>query len=76
MNAARLGHDRTCPHCDSLVRGERLQEGTARTWLWRCECGWSQLVSESGVLHRGRVHELIEEGKGPQSKSATDFDSE
>ncbi|MEM6959679.1 MAG: hypothetical protein AAF411_09520 [Myxococcota bacterium] len=61
MNAAHATSDRICPRCGEMVRGERLKEGTARTWLWRCICGWSQLVSESGVVDRNGIRGLLDE---------------
>ncbi len=60
MNAARDASDRTCPRCSTEVTGERLEDGTTRTILWRRKCGWSHLVTESGVVTRPHVQSLID----------------
>lgn len=43
---------RHCPRCRRGVVAERHDSGLIRTYLWRCECGWSRAISESGVLVR------------------------
>lgn len=50
---------RTCPRCRAEVVAERHESGTVRTFLWRCACGWSRAVSESGVLARRRLLEEL-----------------
>ncbi|MCB9611074.1 MAG: hypothetical protein H6722_01305 [Sandaracinus sp.] len=43
---------RHCPRCRSEVVAERHDAGTVRTYFWRCGCGWTRAISESGVLQR------------------------
>jgi len=41
------------------VIAERHDVGTVRTYLWRCECGWTRAISESGVVvRRGLLAEV------------------
>lgn len=50
---------RTCPRCSARVEAERFESGAVRTWLWRCGCGWSRAVAESGVMTRKAVQDAI-----------------
>jgi ribosomal protein S27AE len=50
---------RSCPRCRAEVVAERHDVGTVRTYLWRCECGWTRAISESGVVvRRGLLAEV------------------
>ncbi|MEM9069994.1 MAG: hypothetical protein AAGE52_15890 [Myxococcota bacterium] len=50
---------RSCPRCGNEVVAERYDSGSVQTRLWRCECGWSRALAESGVVsRRGVLDEL------------------
>ena len=60
VNPATMSDDgRPCPRCGAEVTAECFESGSVRTRLWRCACGWSRALSESGVvLRRGILEEL------------------
>lgn len=43
---------RSCPRCGEEVVSECFETGSVRTKLWRCGCGWSRALAESGVVSR------------------------
>jgi hypothetical protein len=51
---------RTCPRCKAAVQGTLLEGDDGVTWLWRCSCGWAGARTESGVVSRAQVRQLIE----------------
>ncbi len=57
-------HSRVCPRCERVVPAERHQGVGGRTWLWRCACGWSSAVAESGVVTRSDVEEALRQVRG------------
>lgn len=69
MNAAKDQIERSCPRCGAPVPGERLDDGSTRTILWRCACGWSHLVTESGVVSRGQVRRMLDRLSSPPPPS-------
>jgi len=52
---------RECPRCNTAVTPERFEGAEGVTWLWRCACGWSSAVAESGVVSRQGVRERVDE---------------
>jgi len=52
-------HSRICPRCERTVEVERHEGAGGHTWLWRCTCGWSSAVAESGVVTRAEVDEAL-----------------
>jgi len=59
--AAKEREEVVCPRCSSRVAAQRFDTGAGRTRLWRCECGWSRVVAESGVVNRDVVKQLAED---------------
>ncbi len=55
---------RTCPRCGGEVVAECFETGSVRTKLWRCVCGWSRALAESGVVLR---HGILAELRRRQS---------
>jgi hypothetical protein len=53
--------DKRCPKCAGVVAAERFVATEGITWLWRCECGWSSAVAESGVVSRRDARRAIGE---------------
>ncbi len=68
MSPALQNSPLTCPRCQHAVDGQRFDSGAGHTWLWRCICGWSRVVAESGVVNRGAISELIAEREGSEEK--------
>ena len=52
---------RQCPRCKALVEGTLLPGDDGVTWLWRCACGWAGARTESGVVSRRHVNDLLEQ---------------
>ncbi|MFW5875766.1 MAG: hypothetical protein ACOCXM_03425 [Myxococcota bacterium] len=57
-------NDRVCSRCSRPVSPERFRGAEGVTWLWRCACGWSSVVAESGVVSRRRVREAVDRARG------------
>jgi hypothetical protein len=53
--------ERNCPRCEGSVQPERFEGVEGITYLWRCGCGWSSAVAESGVLSRRVVRRAVDE---------------
>jgi hypothetical protein len=56
--------ERNCPRCEGSVQPERFEGVEGITYLWRCACGWSSAVAESGVLSRRVVRRTVDEAAG------------
>ncbi|MFW6067840.1 MAG: hypothetical protein ACOC97_05830 [Myxococcota bacterium] len=69
MTATENAPHRPCPRCQLPVHAERFQGVEGVTWLWRCRCGWSGAVSESGVVSRRDAQAAIEERTGVRFRS-------
>ena len=56
-----------CPRCSLSVSEETLHSSVGTTLFWRCKCGWSKCVAESGTYERPSVQrtddDAIELGK-------------
>lgn len=46
------------------MQPERFEGAEGITWLWRCACGWSNAVAESGVTSRNWVRRAVDEALG------------
>ena len=57
-----LKGERACPRCGTRVKPERFQSGSGRTWLWRCQCGWSRALAERGVTDRADLLARFQRG--------------
>jgi len=57
------------------VAPEQLRAEHGVTWLWRCTCGWSGAVTESGVVARGGVRAALEalENEAAEDDGADDI---
>lgn len=62
MRSASL--ERNCPRCEGSVEPERFEGAEGITWWWRCACGWSNAVAESGVMSRKLVRRAVDEALG------------
>jgi hypothetical protein len=61
MNQARMSLERNCPRCEDAVAPERFEGAEGITWLWRCACGWSSALAESGVVSRRSIRRAVGE---------------
>lgn len=59
VNLAEAVSGRGCPRCDRWVTAERFVETGGIVWFWRCACGWSSALAESGTVLRQRVREAL-----------------
>jgi len=57
---------RRCPRCHAEVEPERFRGAEGRMTLWRCECGWCNVVAESGMVSRPSVEELEQGAQEPK----------
>jgi len=61
---------RTCPRCGTEVSAERFRGAEGLTTLWRCACGWCNVVAESGMISRPSIETLeADEADQPNGKS-------
>jgi hypothetical protein len=50
---------RECPRCAKRVIPERLDGDGTVSWKWKCNCGWSGVLTESGPVSRKAVQRLL-----------------
>jgi hypothetical protein len=53
--------DKRCPRCAGVVAAERFVATEGVAWLWRCACGWSSAMAESGVMSRRDARRAVDE---------------
>jgi hypothetical protein len=58
------------------VVGESHHVEHGVTWLWRCECGWSGAVTESGVVPRGTVRQALDAHAAAAEEGSVDAETD
>ena len=75
VSTAEPNRERACPRCETDLSPEQHRADHGVTWLWRCACGWSGAMTESGVMNRREVLAAVQkklQGAGDGSEAPSE----